>query len=143
MLLSELPHEHPGYAHALQSYRQLMAALLPLQQRTGLWRNVVDYPGAYGEFSATAMIGYAIQHGLANAWIEGKAYHQAVDRAWRAVNSRTSDSGSFVDVCESTARMTSLEQYLQRAALLGNDPRAGAMVMLFATELLDAAGTTR
>jgi hypothetical protein len=32
--------------------------------------------------------------------------------------------------------MTSLDQYLHRAAILGNDPRAGAMAMLFATELM-------
>ena len=136
MTLSELPHRHPGYAHALQSYRQLMAALLPLQTRDGLWRNVVDHPGAYAEFSATAMIGFAMQRGLENGWIKGPSYREAVDRAWLAVNSRTSSSGSFIDVCESTARMTSLEQYLQRAAILGNDARGGAMAMLFATELM-------
>jgi hypothetical protein len=32
--------------------------------------------------------------------------------------------------------MTSLEQYLRRAAILGRDPRGGAMAMLFATELM-------
>jgi rhamnogalacturonyl hydrolase YesR len=138
MTLSELPQTHPGYAHALESYRKLMAALLPLQNRDGLWRNVMDHPGAYPEFSATAMIGFALQRGLENAWIEGPAYRQAVDHAWLAVNSRTSSSGSFIDVCESTARMTSLEQYLQRAAILGNDPRGGAMAMLFATELMNS-----
>ena len=36
--------------------------------------------------------------------------------------------------------MTSLEQYLQRAAILGPDARGGAMAMLFATELMDADG---
>ena len=133
-----LPPAHPGYAHALESYRQLMAALLPFQTRDGLWRNVVDHPGAYGELSATAMIGYALQHGLAKGWIAGDAYRHAVAKAWEAVNSRTSASGTFIDVCESTARMTSLEQYLQRAAILGPDPRGGAMVMLFATELMDS-----
>jgi rhamnogalacturonyl hydrolase YesR len=138
LTLSELPREHTGFAHALQSYRQLMAALLPLQTREGLWRNVVDHPGAYGELSATAMIGFAMQRGLANGWIKGDGYPAAVSRAWLAVSSRTSSSGSFIDVCESTARMTSLEQYLQRAAILGPDPRGGAMVMLFATELMDA-----
>ena len=136
LLLSELPHDHPGYAHALESYRSLMVALLPFQTRDGLWRNVIDYPGAYPEFSATAMIGFALQHGLANGWITGPQYRQAVDRAWVAVNSRSSATGSFIDVCESTARMTSLTQYLQRAAILGPDPRAGAMAMLFATELM-------
>jgi rhamnogalacturonyl hydrolase YesR len=136
LTVSELPHEHPGYRHALQSYQQLMAALLPLQTRDGLWRNVLDHPGAYGELSATAMIGYALQHGLTNGWIRGTRYQHAVSQAWLAVSSRTSSSGSMIDVCESTARMTSLEQYLQRAAILGNDPRGGAMVMLFATELM-------
>ncbi|HEY4338874.1 MAG TPA: glycoside hydrolase family 88 protein [Steroidobacteraceae bacterium] len=134
MTLSELPHSHKGYAHALQSYRQLMAVLLRWQTRDGLWRNVIDYPGAYPEFSATAMIGFALQRGLENGWINGARYRRAADQAWLAVNSRSSSSGSFVDVCESTARMTSLQQYLQRAAILGNDPRAGAMAMLFATE---------
>lgn len=137
LTLSELPITHPGYAHALQSYRQLMAALLPLQTRDGLWRNVIDHPGAYAEFSATAMIGFALQHGLTNGWIKGPAYRRAVERAWVAIDSRTSSSGSFIDVCESTARMSSLEQYLQRAAILGNDARGGAMAMLFATELMN------
>ena len=136
LLVSELPPDHPGYAHALQSYRALMAALRPFQTRDGLWRNVIDHPGAYPEFSATAMIGFAMQRGLENGWIEGPDYRHAVDRAWLAVNSRTSASGSFIDVCESTTRMTSLEQYLQRAAILGPDARGGAMAMLFATELM-------
>jgi unsaturated rhamnogalacturonyl hydrolase len=143
LTLSELPRDHPGHAHALQSYRGLMQALLPLQTRDGLWRNVVDHPGAYAEFSGTAMIGFGMQRGLKEGWISGREYQSAVERAWLAVNSRTSSSGGFIDVCESTARMTSLEQYLQRAAILGKDPRGGAMAMLFATELMDADPTRR
>jgi unsaturated rhamnogalacturonyl hydrolase len=137
MTLSELPRSHPGRAHALESYRKLMAALLPLQTRDGLWRNVVDHPGAFAEFSGTAMIGFALQRGLTQGWITGRAYRQAVDRAWTAVNSRTSSTGTMIDVCESTAGLTSLQQYLQRAAILGEDPRGGAMAMLFATELME------
>jgi rhamnogalacturonyl hydrolase YesR len=137
MALSELPQSHPGHAHALQSYRNLMAALLPLQTRDGLWRNVVNHPGAYPELSGTAMIGFAMQRGLARGWIKGRDYQRAVDQAWVAVNSRTSSSGGFIDVCESTARFTTVKEYLQRAAILGEDPRGGAMAMLFATELME------
>jgi unsaturated rhamnogalacturonyl hydrolase len=138
LTLSELPRDHAGYAHALASYRALMARLLPLQTRDGLWRNVVDHPGAYAEFSATAMIGFAMLRGLEKGWLRGRDYQNAVDRAWLAVNSRSSSAGTFIDVCESTARMTSLEQYLRRAAILGEDARGGAMAMLFATELMAA-----
>jgi rhamnogalacturonyl hydrolase YesR len=137
LTLSDLPRGSDAYDHARNSYRNLMAALLPLQTRDGLWRNVVNHPGAYPEFSGTAMIGFALQRGLERGWIKGRDYKRAVDRAWRAVNSRASSTGSLIDVCESTARFTTLQQYLQRAALLGNDPRGGAMAMLFATELME------
>jgi rhamnogalacturonyl hydrolase YesR len=136
LTLAELPREHPAYASTLASYRALMAALRPFQTRDGLWRNVIDYPGAYAELSATAMIGYALARGLHEGWIAGRDYELAVERAWRAVDARVSSNGELVDVCESTARMTSLEQYLGRAAILGADPRGGAMAMLFATELM-------
>jgi unsaturated rhamnogalacturonyl hydrolase len=136
LTLSELPRDHPGYDHALKSYRSLMSALLSWQNRDGLWRNVIDHPGAYPEFTGTAMIGFAMQRGLERGWIKGKDFRRAVDKAWLAVNSRTSFTGGFIDVCESTARMTSLDQYLKRTAILGDDPRAGAMAMLFATELM-------
>src|SRR5690606_19222595 len=136
LTLVDLPDDHPGHALTLSSYRSLMAALVPLQTRDGLWRNVVDHPGAYPEFSGTAMIGFALARGLRAGWIEGDDYEQAVERAWVAVSSRASARGELVNVCESTARMTSLEQYLERAAILGQDPRGGAMAMLFATELM-------
>jgi rhamnogalacturonyl hydrolase YesR len=136
LTLAELPRDTEGYEHALASYRSLMAALAPLQNRDGLWRNVVNYPGTYAEFSGTAMIGFALQRGLDAGWISGRDYQRAVDRAWVAVNSRSSSDGKFIDVCESTALQPSAVAYLRRAALLGEDARGGAMAMLFATELM-------
>lgn len=134
LTLAELPEGSAAHAHALQAYRTLMDTLLPHQTRDGLWRNVVNHPGAFAEFSGTAMIGFALQRGLDRGWISGRPYRRALDLAWQAVNARTSPEGTFIDVCESTARLTTLEQYLQRQAILGQDPRAGAMAMLFATE---------
>jgi rhamnogalacturonyl hydrolase YesR len=138
LVLSELPGDHPGHAHALDSYRKLLDALLPLQTRDGLWRNVVNKPGTFAEFSSTAMIGFAIQRGLSRGWISGRRYREAADRAWLAVNTRSSASGRFIDVCESTARMKSAEDYVHRMAILGEDPRGGAMALLFATERMEA-----
>ncbi|MEJ0099224.1 MAG: glycoside hydrolase family 88 protein [Pseudomonadota bacterium] len=134
LTLSDLPRGSAAYQYALQSYRDLMKTLLRYQTHDGLWRNVVNHPGAYPEFSGTAMIGFALQRGLKLGWIKGKEYQHAADSAWLAVNSRTSATGSLVDVCESTARFTSEKEYLQRAGLLGADARGGAMAMLFATE---------
>jgi len=139
LVLTELPKNHPGYAHALQSYRTLIKTLLPLQDRDGLWRNVLNHPGTYAEFTATAIIGFALQRGLDKGWIKGRDYRRAVDQAWLAVNSRTSFTGGFIDVCESTARQASNDAYIKRMAIMGPDPRAGGMAMMFAAERMEAS----
>ena len=135
LTLTEFPHDHPAYPNLLEGYRKHMAVLARYQNRDGLWRNVIDYPGAYSEYSATAMIGFAMLRGVRSGWLPEKDYRPVIDRAWQAILTRTGAEGRLVDVCESTARMKSLEEYLQRAALLGPDPRGGAMALLFATEM--------
>ena len=102
-------------------------------------RQVLNHPGTYAEFTATAIIGFALQRGLDKGWIKGSGYRRAVDQAWLAVNSRTSFTGTFIDVCESTARQASNEDYIKRMAILGPDPRAGGMAMMFATERMEAS----
>ncbi len=58
-----------------------------------------------------------------------------MDRAWRGVLSRIASDGTLIDVCESTNKQKTVADYLHRAALLGKDPRGGAMALLFATEV--------
>lgn len=134
LTLSDFPEAHPARAQILKSFQDHMAALARHQTPEGLWRNVVDYPGAYPETSATAMIGFAMQRGVRRGWLPANTYRPMIDAAWRAVLARTGARSSFLDACESTTKMKSVEEYLQRAALLGPDPRTGGMVMLFATE---------
>lgn len=100
-----------------------------------MWRQVIDLPGAYPEFSATAMIATAINRGIRRGWLDAKLYQPNVDRAWRALNARVASDGRLTDVCESTGKQTSAEAYLQRLAILDRDPRGGAMALLVSTEI--------
>jgi unsaturated rhamnogalacturonyl hydrolase len=135
LTLDELPMDHPERESILAAYRDLMAKLLPYQMPEGTWRNVIDYPGAYAEYSATAMFGFAMLRGVRRGWLPAEPYRNAIERAWQAVLVRTGPEGQLVNVCESTPRMPSLEAYVQRAAVFGTDPRGGAMALLFATEM--------
>src|SRR6185503_14840563 len=56
LTLTDFPADHPAYPRLLASFRQQMAMLSRLQDENGMWRNVIDRPGAYSEYSATAMI---------------------------------------------------------------------------------------
>jgi len=40
-----------------------------------------------------------------------------------------------VDVCESTGKQPSLDDYLNRFAILDRDPRGGGMALLLSTEI--------
>ena len=136
LTLSEFPTDHPDYPRLLASYRTHMAALARFQDENGMWRNVIDRPGAYPEYSATAMIATAMLRGIRKGWIDRATYEPLIDKAWKAILARTSANGLLVDVCESTGTrgFTDLD-YLRRTAILGRDDRGGGMAMFFATEL--------
>jgi unsaturated rhamnogalacturonyl hydrolase len=136
LTLSEFPKGHADYPRLLASYRAHMAALARFQDENGMWRNVIDRPGAYPEYSATAMIATAMLRGIRNGWIDRETYEPLVQKAWKAILARTGAEGRLVDVCESTGtRGLTDDDYLRRAAILGRDDRGGGMAMFFATEL--------
>ena len=82
------------------------------------------------------MIATAMIRGIRRGWIEAATYRPIVDRAWKAILSRTGSDGRLVDVAESTGtRGLTQKDYLRRAAILDLDPRGGAFAMLFATEM--------
>ena len=135
LTLASFPSDHPEFPSILRSFQQHMTALGRFQDPDGLWRQVVDHPGSYPELSATAMIGTSMLIGIQRGWLDAKAFKPRVDAAWRAVRLRTGPDGTLLDVGESTNKQRTLEDYLRRAAITGRDPRGGAMVMMFATEM--------
>lgn len=135
LALAEFPRSHPAYGRLLRDFQDHMAVLARYQNRDGMWRNVIDHPGAYPELTATAMIGFAMLRGVRNGWLPAAQYQPLVASAWQAVAARVGPEGHVVDACESTPKMKTLDEYLHRAAILGPDPRAGAMALMFAVEM--------
>jgi unsaturated rhamnogalacturonyl hydrolase len=136
LTLSNFPKDHPGYPALLAAFQTHMKALSRFQDENGMFREVIDYPGAYPEYSGTAMIAIAMSRGIRRGWLDASAYQPIVDRAWQAVLIRTASDGRLFDVAESTGtRGLTLEDYLRRAAILDRDPRGGAFAMMLATEI--------
>jgi rhamnogalacturonyl hydrolase YesR len=135
LTLPEFPKDHPDFPRLLQSYQSHMATLARYQNRDGLWRNVVDIPGSYAELTATAMIGFSMLTGVKHGWLPATEYQPIIDKAWSAVLEHTGPQGHMVDSCESTLKLKTIDEYLHRAALFGTEPRAGAMVLMFATAM--------
>jgi rhamnogalacturonyl hydrolase YesR len=136
LALTDFPKDHPDFSRILQTYQRYMATLAKFQDEDGLWRQIVDRPGTYPEFTCTSMIGFAMLRGIRNGWLDARTFRPIVDKAWQAVLTRSGPNGVFFDVSESTNKQPTLEDYIHRAAILDQDPRAGAMALLFATEMM-------
>jgi unsaturated rhamnogalacturonyl hydrolase len=137
--LRRLPSNHPGRAELLAAYRDHLDALLPWQAESGCWHQVVDMPESFQELTATCMIGWALEQGLQEGWVEGEQYRSAADRAWAYSERAIASDGQVRGACESTGGQRSMEDYLQRKAIHGIEPRAGAMALLLCSARMSAA----
>ncbi len=134
--LEDMP-KGAGRDEMLSAFQKHMAAMLKLQDESGMWRQVVDVPGAYREFSATAMIGFSMAKGARMGWLDAAVYRSASEKAWAAIKTHVSTKAEVIDVCTNTGKQKTLKEYFDRPAILGVDTRAGAMALLFATELME------
>jgi rhamnogalacturonyl hydrolase YesR len=133
LTLADFPKDHPAFGDLLRAFQRHMEALARFQDADGLWRQVIDHPGSYAEFSSTAMIGTSMRLGIRHGWLDAGAYEPRVASAWHAVLTRIGRDGVLLDVCESTNKQKSLGDYLHRAAILDRDVRGGGMALTFAT----------
>ena len=134
--LTHLPETWPARPQVLDSFRRLMDGMRRYQAPDGAWHQVVDEPGTYREFTVTAMTVAAMARGLRLGWLD-RSFDEVVERGWRAVQARITETGELVDVCTGTGagRNATREYYLTRPALTGPDDRGGAMALTAALEM--------
>jgi rhamnogalacturonyl hydrolase YesR len=133
--LSELPKDYAGREAMLKVFREHMEALRKHQEPDGSWHQVIDMSGSYRELSCTCMVMVAMARGVRMGWLEKERFASAIRWAWRAILVRIAADGSLIDVCTGTGKQKSLRDYFDRPAILGRDPRGGAMALLAAVEM--------
>ena len=133
--LTHMPAGHSSRTPLVEIYRRQMRGMIPMQAPDGMWRQVVDEPGAYREQSVTAMTLTAMARGIRLGWLDARTYRPVVDRAWRALAAHITEDGGIVDICTSTGSQATLRLYLDRAAISGFDDRGGGMGLLASMEM--------
>jgi len=131
--LTAMPASHPSRAAVLAIFQKQMKGLASWQAPDGMWREIIDKPGAYREETATAMILTAMQRGVRLGWLD-RSFTPVVDRAWRALAAHITEDGSLVDVCTGTGAGPTPRYYFDRPAIEGPDDRGGAMALVAAME---------
>jgi rhamnogalacturonyl hydrolase YesR len=132
--LTRMRPSHPARAKVLDIYRRQMAAARANQAPDGMWRQIIDAPGAYREETATAMLMTAMARGVRLGWLD-RSHRRAIERAWRGLSAHITGEGTVIDVCAGTGAGPTRRYYFTRPALTGADDRGGAMALLAALEM--------
>ena len=132
--LTYLPESHRGRDALLEMYRRLLYGLRQVQEQSGMFPQVLDFPGSYHEFTVTCMVGYALARGLSKGWLDS-SLQTVLELAWQGVSERVDGQGNMVDGCDNTGAQENLKDYLDRPAIFGFDDRSGGMALWFAVEM--------
>lgn len=73
---------------------------------------------------------------MRRGWLN-REFLPVIERGWRAVVARVTETGEVRDVCASTSAGPTKEYYLKRPIVNDADDRGGAMALLAAIEIAE------
>lgn len=85
--LEALPKTDLHYNEYLQDFKDMCAALLPLQRTDGYWNVSLNDPNHFGgkEVSGTSLFIYGFAWGINNGILDKKIYQSSIAKAWNAM----------------------------------------------------------
>lgn len=119
-LLRILPENNQDRASILDGYLKMMSRLKDMQDKEGMWKQVVDDASMWEETSGSAMFTYAIIVGVKRGWLPIEEYGPVARKAWIALASYVNKEGDVEAVCEGTMLGDNSEHYRQRLPLVGD-----------------------
>lgn len=138
LALSEMPPSSGSFDPLKQSLLAHLRTLQKHQDPDGAFHQIIDRPEAYRELTSTCMITFAMQRCERRGWCRAGEFRESIKRAWRAIRLRAGEDGKLIDVCTGTGKQKQYDDYFLRKAILGKDPRGGAMAMTATLELLES-----
>ncbi|MBC9988332.1 glycosyl hydrolase family 88 [Haloferax sp. AS1] len=93
-VLERLPEDHPKRDDLLDLFRSHCEALLPLQDGSGFWHNLVDDPHTPLESSGTLMFAYAFARGIDLGILDAETYRRPAEDGLAAVSRVVGEEGA-------------------------------------------------
>ncbi len=143
-VLTHMPAGDSRRAYVLERYRTFMQGIAAVQDKTGMWHQVLNEDFSYEETSATAMFTLAMARGVRNGWLD-ESYMTFVKKGWEALLRTSIDAeGNIYGVCLGSG--CSLDsRYYRDIPTHKNDDHGTGIILLLASELLEmnicASGT--
>jgi rhamnogalacturonyl hydrolase YesR len=108
-VLDILPANDPHRKEYINTYKEMMKALLPLQRADGFWNASLHDPNNFGgkETTGTALFVYGMAWGLNNGFLPSKKYLPALTKGWNAMVSESVHPNGFLGYVQGTGKQPS------------------------------------
>jgi rhamnogalacturonyl hydrolase YesR len=143
-----LPTDNPDRGALLEALRNLCRGLRAVQDpKTGMWCQVVDKPGAPGnwnETSGTGMYIYLIMNSIEKGYIDRAEYLPVVEKAYAGIIRKASvGADGLVDIhdCSSIGIQDNYEAYINSPKEV--NPFAPVTSFILGTSIMEARGGRR
>ncbi len=130
--LKYIPANILGYNKVKKLFINYLYGLIKVQDKDGMWHQVLNDPSSYEETSCTAMFTIALSRAIQHGWLN-KKYSANVQKAWAALTKRI--SGGIVEgICGGTG-MGSTAKFYEERKTYKNDPRGLGAIITAAVEV--------
>ena len=133
-LLDQLPADYPQRDTLLALFRRHIDGIIPYQDSTGLWHQLLDKPDSFLETSCTAMFTYAIARAVNQGYLE-PSYKSFALKGWQGVLTKIRPDGQVEGICTGTSTSDDLNDYYTRPTAL-NDVHGIGTVLMAGTEII-------
>ena len=101
-----LPKSDPHYNEYLQDYKDMMAALIPIQRADGFWNVSLHDPNNFGgkEATGTSLFVYGMAWGVNNGILSKELYTPVIAKAWNALSKESVHKNGFLGYVQGTGK---------------------------------------
>ena len=134
LLMEILPMSEANRKYLAVVLERQIAALLPLQDQSGLWHTILDDSSSYTESSCTAGFGFGMLKGMKEGIISSECFNSA-SRALDAILSCIDENG-ILTKCSGGTPMGRNDKSFYNEIPIRPMPYGQAMAMLFLSEAM-------
>jgi len=129
-VLERIPEDHTGRCELIKIFREFAEGIREVQDKTGMWHQVLDMPETYQETSCTGMFALGMIRGVKHGWIN-QSYIENIHLAVNAIIKYALDSeGNVLGVCKGSGCSYEPKYYAQLQTVANDDHGTGIILAL-------------
>lgn len=126
--LENIPQDVKGYNEIMKLYQEFAEGISALQDKSGLWHQVMNREDSYQETSCSGMFMLGMCRGVLNGWLND-SYIKNIIKAYNAIISeKISADGNIFDVCMGSSNSMHVEYYLNLGTVDNDDHGTGVIL---------------